>query len=77
MLQFTRVLAAGVAVIALNAGSSAIAQIGGTTLIAPSVAPNGGVDRLLQHARHNIRNGRADLAFEQLNRVLQSDVRNA
>jgi tetratricopeptide (TPR) repeat protein len=77
MRQFTRILAAGVAAIALNSGFSAIAQVGGATLVAPIVAPKGAVERLLQNARHNIRNGRADLAFDQLSRVMKSDPQNA
>ncbi len=77
MRHYARALAAGTAVIALSAATPAFAQTKIIPVSAPAASSGGVIDSLLQNARYNIRNGRSDLAYEQLDRVLSSSPGNA
>jgi len=70
-------LAASVAAAALLSAAPVTAQVSGVSLTTQGQPTNTAVDRLLQNARHSIRNGQANLAYTHLDRALSTDPNNA
>ncbi len=70
-------LAAGVAAAALFAAAPTVAQVSGVSLTTQGQPVNTAIERLLQNARHSIRNGQANLAYTHLDRALKTDPNNA
>lgn len=77
MRSYALVLAAGAAAAALVAATPSLAQSSGAVPQLQAGLVNPAFERLLQNARHSIRNGQAPLAHTHLDRVLNSDPTNA
>lgn len=77
MRSYALVLAAGAAAVALTAAAPVVGQVTTISLGGQQSATNGAVDRLIQNARHSIRNGQAKLAYSHLDRALSTDPGNA